>query len=293
MIFPGPQLSEFLKGRKTTHRIPDQDHPPASVGDSRPVKKSHKHTAECRAVVTEKPFLQRLGDVTYRDVLNEGVPTTEDFKVMWVRQHDRDWVRRQTIQLERHTGAGDDIPQAVDILALGRFDDVWADRYAWVIPVALDRAERPRFLASHSPLRPEGKAFQSARKLRPRQGTTKRPEPRLTDDEALGYTSSAFGGLPGEAEAVNVDDLHPRWREDARARLQAVKDEAADRGRQEREELALHQRIMLLELQVDAHGGSVERELFTVRSMIRQGRSVDAVTARVAALERRWYREAA
>jgi hypothetical protein len=83
--------------------------------------------------VLEPPTKQRLGDVTRRDALAEGFTgarALQNWRLDWVRRHDRWWKGRQT---------------ASDAEILERWRTRHADRECWVLTVAL--VEAPRLLA--------------------------------------------------------------------------------------------------------------------------------------------------
>src|ERR671921_499190 len=83
--------------------------------------------------VLATPVKQRLSDVTRRDALAEGFTgarALQNWRLDWVRRHDRWWRGRQT---------------ASDAEILARWQDRHADRECWVLTVAL--VEAPRLLA--------------------------------------------------------------------------------------------------------------------------------------------------
>lgn len=138
MILPPNVITKILAGRKTQHRIP--------VIEPREITRKNKttytsspfrpQTGKVYALTTrtddDQPpnhmlvtnvTTQQLGQITYPDVLAEGLKTTDQFKHAWVRDHDRNW-------WDRHIDEQDLLPEAAM-----RFDEKHADTTVWVLTI--------------------------------------------------------------------------------------------------------------------------------------------------------------
>jgi hypothetical protein len=145
VIFRPDVARLILRGGKTATRVPvkpGEGRPPFRIGHSYAVQPGPGRAALARVVVLEAEH-ELLGDVGFEQARAEGHRTTDDFKVAWVRQHDRAWLRRQ----EPDPPADGSDPEPVpDELLIERFDRRHADRPVWAIGFQLDTSHRPRFM---------------------------------------------------------------------------------------------------------------------------------------------------
>lgn len=97
---------------------------------------------EKRHVVITEVREELLGAITFKDVRAEGHNTTDDFKLAWVRRHDKAWTKSE--QFARAAAFGDESVQA---LILARFERRWAGVEVYV--VRFERTEsKLRYMAS-------------------------------------------------------------------------------------------------------------------------------------------------
>lgn len=200
------------------------------------------------------------GDLDQRAAIAEGFRTTADFRLYWVRLHDKAWIARQETRRDPDTGERVQIACLLDRALLQRFEDSHAHRQVWVIRFELDRTHRPRLLTPAA--RPETD-------VTPRRGRVQLVDPDDPGDH--GYTDSTFAAMAGDAdpgEYVDPTSLQPAWAALAELRhavateqppatleerLRAVRDAArragVDLGRQERE---LEGRIRAMERKLAA-----------------------------------------
>lgn len=230
MIFHPESARLIMRGRKTVARRP------VKQGERRCwIRPGHSYAVQPglgremigRIAVTDVQ-LDRLGNISFDEVRAEGFRTTDEFKISWVRQHDKAWVARQERTIVDSLVDGDvleceDGRALVDQKTLARFDMRHADRMVWVIRFELDRSHRARLLAP---------AARAAR-----------------DGDEHGYTENPRRALRDEPEAVDAQVLN-EYVADARAR------EAGQSGR--REEL-LRRRAKSLALRLRQEAVTAQR----------------------------------
>lgn len=115
-----------------------------------PLKPQHTYSvmpgpgrpAECRVTVLEARVTV-AGDLSYQDARAMGYRTSGKAKAAWVRTHDRQWVKRELVDL---ADAFDDGCSVVDWLLVKRFDTHWAHRPVQVV-VVKRVVDEPRFMA--------------------------------------------------------------------------------------------------------------------------------------------------
>lgn len=125
-----------------------------------------------------------VGHISLPDARAEGCRTTDEFRVLWVRLHDRAWVRRHAAWVTRRgdTALGDllDIPEIAAQL-VARFHARHTNTIVWVIEFRLARSatdDTPRFMAA---------------------GTG-----HVDADGNADYTASASRSIDPDAEAVDA-----------------------------------------------------------------------------------------
>jgi hypothetical protein len=146
MRVPAAQARAINRGKKTALRVPvsprltERPLRPArrhsgrpfnpTVGDIIPIDGADRTYCKITA-------LQRgpLGTLTPQDATDEGYPTTAEFEIDWVEQHERAWLDRQVSYLVEQGIPQQEADDTRDSWAKVRYDQYWAPREVWVLTV--------------------------------------------------------------------------------------------------------------------------------------------------------------
>lgn len=133
----GPDARKIAAGRKTTIIRPARgDNPPRlMVGEIYPVTITDATRPLCDVEVLGRE-LTTAGTIGFDDARADGHRTTNEWRIEWVRRHDRAWV--QGLEAQR----GDIL---TDEEHLERFADRHAGRNVWIVRLRL--GDVPRLLA--------------------------------------------------------------------------------------------------------------------------------------------------
>lgn len=133
MILPANSITKILKGQKTMWRTPITEPRWATrnngtrylttpftptIGQTLPVKPGPRTDPTLHITITHARR-EPLGAITYTDARHEGHRTRDEFKIAWVRDHDRTWTNQN--------------PHADNDDYLVRFDHRHAERMVWAI----------------------------------------------------------------------------------------------------------------------------------------------------------------
>lgn len=146
MILTPHETRAVATGRKTMTRVPVRtiegirESCPYPIGSSHAVQPGAGSPGEAQIAVTDVRR-ELAGLITPADAKLEGNKTVDWWKQAWVRKHDREWLRREHVDLADIYG-----DHVVPFILCKRFDEHWATTDVWVVRFWLDDA-RPRYLA--------------------------------------------------------------------------------------------------------------------------------------------------
>lgn len=289
MIFAAEMVRLIAAGKKTaTRRLVKGDEPKGRyrAGKSYAVQPGRGKPSSFRILVTDVRQ-EPVGDLTLADARAEGFRTSDEFKLYWIRLHDKAWANPK-VDCPECMGIGcwdcDDTGKVVkprdDVELLARFEDRHAHRLVWVIMFEVDRTDRPRYLAAGGGWNPAN----AKRDQQLREAGHAIP----TREEDSGYTRNAALALPGEPEAVSEADQ--AWiTERAGMTTGQWLARHASNHELERRLLAHEERIRRARLHAHANRVDVTREVWMAEKLLAQGRSSQTVTRRIEILERKAY----